>query len=237
MCCVLTRTILQVKISNLMRVLGAEATADPTAIEQEVRRQMEDRMQVQQWSMLVNALGQCAFGQCWLMPNMRRHACMLHFCIAQLVNCHAAHPWLCCLHACDGQHVWSTPPQAHADRNLANKLTPAERREKKIRKMFDKDETGAKHVAVYRVDDLSHPQNRFKVRIVHQKLGDTCAAGRGCRWLCVPAIPVVSSYPTGRWMSTRRRTAFLVCASSRLQWRWWWWRAAPSRTSVMKSSC
>lgn len=47
---------------------------------------------------------------------------------------------------------------------MARMLTPAERREKKIRKMFDKDATGAKHVAVYRVDDLSHPQNRFKVR-------------------------------------------------------------------------
>ena len=29
-----------------MRVLGTEATADPTAIEQEVRRQMEERQQV-----------------------------------------------------------------------------------------------------------------------------------------------------------------------------------------------
>ena len=56
------------------------------------------------------------------------------------------------------------PSQAHEDHNMARMLTPAERREKKIRKMFDKDATGAKHVAVYRVDDLSHPQNRFKVR-------------------------------------------------------------------------
>lgn len=38
--------VFQVKISNLMRVLGTEATADPTAIEQEVRRQMEERQQV-----------------------------------------------------------------------------------------------------------------------------------------------------------------------------------------------
>ena len=40
-CCVL-----QVKISNLMRVLGEEATMDPTAIEQQVRQQMEERSQV-----------------------------------------------------------------------------------------------------------------------------------------------------------------------------------------------
>ena len=33
----------KVKISNLMRVLGAEAAADPTAIEAEVRRQMAER--------------------------------------------------------------------------------------------------------------------------------------------------------------------------------------------------
>jgi U4/U6 small nuclear ribonucleoprotein PRP3 len=36
----------QVKISNLMRVLGEEATMDPTAIEQQVRQQMEERSQV-----------------------------------------------------------------------------------------------------------------------------------------------------------------------------------------------
>jgi U4/U6 small nuclear ribonucleoprotein PRP3 len=34
----------KVKISNLMRVLGAEATADPTQIEQEVRKQMAERV-------------------------------------------------------------------------------------------------------------------------------------------------------------------------------------------------
>lgn len=35
----------KVKISNLMRVLGAESAADPTAIEKEVRRQMAERQQ------------------------------------------------------------------------------------------------------------------------------------------------------------------------------------------------
>jgi U4/U6 small nuclear ribonucleoprotein PRP3 len=34
-----------VKLSNLMRVLTTEATMDPTRIEQEVRRQMDDRRQ------------------------------------------------------------------------------------------------------------------------------------------------------------------------------------------------
>ena len=36
----------KVKISNLMRVLGAEAVADPTAVEAQVREQMEERQQV-----------------------------------------------------------------------------------------------------------------------------------------------------------------------------------------------
>lgn len=36
----------KVKISNLMRVLGEEATADPTAIEKEVQSQMDERQQV-----------------------------------------------------------------------------------------------------------------------------------------------------------------------------------------------
>ena len=36
----------KVKMSNLMRVLGAEAVADPTAVEAQVREQMEERQQV-----------------------------------------------------------------------------------------------------------------------------------------------------------------------------------------------
>lgn len=36
----------KVKLSNMMRVLGSEATADPTAVEAQVRQQMEDRAQV-----------------------------------------------------------------------------------------------------------------------------------------------------------------------------------------------
>ena len=36
----------KVKLSNMMRVLGSEATADPTAVEAQVRQQMQDRAQV-----------------------------------------------------------------------------------------------------------------------------------------------------------------------------------------------
>lgn len=61
----------KIKISNMMRVLAERAAADPTAIEKEVRKQMEER---------------------------------------QL---------------------------AHEDRNLARKLTPAEKKDKKMKKLFD----------------------------------------------------------------------------------------------------
>jgi U4/U6 small nuclear ribonucleoprotein PRP3 len=97
----------KVKISNLMRVLGAEATADPTAIEAEVRRQMAERA------------------------------------------------------------------AAHEDRNLARQLTPAERREKKLKKLLDVHPAASggggagevTHVAVYKIGDLSLPQLRFKVEV------------------------------------------------------------------------
>ena len=53
---------------------------------------------------------------------------------------------------------------AHRDRNLANRLTPAERRAKKLRKVMGAPAPeGACHVAVFRVGDLSSPALRFKV--------------------------------------------------------------------------
>lgn len=88
----------KVKISNLMRVLGAEATADPTAIEVEVRKQMAERA------------------------------------------------------------------MAHEDRNLARMLTPAERREKKLKKLIG-EEGVETHVALYKLGDLSNAQLRFKVDV------------------------------------------------------------------------
>lgn len=59
--------------------------------------------------------------------------------------------------------------QAHVDRNIARKLTPAERREKKERKLFDDPNTVETIVSVYKVNDLSHPANRFKVDINAQE--------------------------------------------------------------------
>ncbi|GBF89299.1 hypothetical protein Rsub_02176 [Raphidocelis subcapitata] len=88
----------KVKISNLMRVMGAESAADPTAVEAEVRKQMAERQ------------------------------------------------------------------AAHDDRNVARMLTPAERRDKKARRLFD--ESGIEALtAVYRVEDLSNGQHRFKVDV------------------------------------------------------------------------
>mmetsp|Transcript_11968 Transcript_11968/g.16228 ORF Transcript_11968/g.16228 Transcript_11968/m.16228 type:complete len:642 (+) Transcript_11968:147-2072(+) len=93
----------KVKISNLMRVMGMEATQDPTAIEKEVRAQMEERQ------------------------------------------------------------------AAHDDRNLARKLTVSERREKKLRKMFE-DVTNPETVtAIYKVKDLSNKQLQWKVDVNAQE--------------------------------------------------------------------
>ncbi|EPS66353.1 hypothetical protein M569_08424, partial [Genlisea aurea] len=58
--------------------------------------------------------------------------------------------------------------QAHIDRNIARKLTPGERRDKKARRLFD-GRTAETVVSVYRVNDLSHPQSRFKVDVNAQE--------------------------------------------------------------------
>ena len=105
----------KVRLSNLMRVLGAESAADPTAVEQEVRRQMAERL------------------------------------------------------------------QSHADHNEAMKLTPAERREKKLKKMFNPSEGGEVHVAVYRVGNLVNRRNQYKVRTNanQNELTGRCFSGPG----------------------------------------------------------
>ncbi|KGN50493.1 protein RDM16 isoform X1 [Cucumis sativus] len=89
----------KVKMSNLMKVLGSEATQDPTKLEKEIRAAAAER------------------------------------------------------------------EQAHIDRNIARKLTPAERREKKERKLFDDSNSLETFVSVYKINDLSHPQARFKVDV------------------------------------------------------------------------
>ncbi|RAL37012.1 hypothetical protein DM860_003934 [Cuscuta australis] len=94
----------KVKMSNLMKVLGSEATQDPTKLEMEIRSAAAER------------------------------------------------------------------EQAHIDRNIARKLTPDERREKKERKLFDDPNSSLETlVSVYKVNDLSHPQTRFKVDVNAQE--------------------------------------------------------------------
>ncbi|EAZ08282.1 hypothetical protein OsI_30534 [Oryza sativa Indica Group] len=100
----------KVKMSNLMKVLGAEATQDPTRMELEIRTAAAER------------------------------------------------------------------EQAHVDRNIARKLTPSERREKKERKLFEDPNTLETIVCVYRMRDLSHPQTRFKVDVNAQENRLTGAA-------------------------------------------------------------
>ncbi|KAI3982402.1 hypothetical protein MKX01_041240 [Papaver californicum] len=93
----------KVKMSNLMKVLGSEATQDPTRLEMEIRSAAAER------------------------------------------------------------------EQAHVDRNIARKLTPAERREKKEKKLFDDPNTLETIVSVYKINDLSHRQTRFKVDVNAQE--------------------------------------------------------------------
>ncbi|KAF0903062.1 hypothetical protein E2562_024046 [Oryza meyeriana var. granulata] len=100
----------KVKMSNLMKVLGAEATQDPTRMEMEIQTAAAER------------------------------------------------------------------EQAHVDRNIARKLTPSERREKKERRLFDDPNTLETIVCVYRIKDLSHPQTRFKVDVNAQENRLTGAA-------------------------------------------------------------
>ncbi|CAL9770671.1 unnamed protein product [Musa acuminata subsp. burmannicoides] len=59
--------------------------------------------------------------------------------------------------------------QAHVDRNIARKLTPAERREKKEKKLFEDPNSLETVVSVYKIKDLSHPQTRFKVDVNAQE--------------------------------------------------------------------
>uniref|UniRef100_A0A1J3JCN3 U4/U6 small nuclear ribonucleoprotein Prp3 n=1 Tax=Noccaea caerulescens TaxID=107243 RepID=A0A1J3JCN3_NOCCA len=89
----------KVKMSNLMKVLGSEATQDPTKLEKEIRTAAAER------------------------------------------------------------------EQAHTDRNAARKLTPAEKREKKERKLFDDPTSVETIVSVYKINKLSHPKTRFKVEM------------------------------------------------------------------------
>jgi U4/U6 small nuclear ribonucleoprotein PRP3 len=60
--------------------------------------------------------------------------------------------------------------EAHEDRNLARALTPAERKEKKLRKMFeDSGGSGETHVRVYRIESLRNPKHKFRVDINAQE--------------------------------------------------------------------
>ncbi|TKY71093.1 U4/U6 small nuclear ribonucleoprotein Prp3 [Spatholobus suberectus] len=103
----------KVKISNLMKVLGSEATQDPTRLEKEIHTAAAER------------------------------------------------------------------EQAHIDRNIARKLTPAELREKKERKLFDDPNTLETIVSLYRINDLSHPKARFRVDVNAQENRLT-----GCAVIC-----------------------------------------------------
>ena len=52
--------------------------------------------------------------------------------------------------------------RVHETTNAQRKLSTAEKRQKKIRKIKE-DTTEEVHVAIYRVKDLSHPAKKYKV--------------------------------------------------------------------------
>ncbi|KAH6762647.1 Pre-mRNA-splicing factor 3 [Perilla frutescens var. hirtella] len=115
----------KVKMSNIMKVLGSQATQDPTRLEMEIRSAAAER------------------------------------------------------------------EQAHIDRNIARKLTPAERREKKERKLFDDPNTLDTSVAIYKINDLSHPQARFKVDVNAQqnRLSGCAIISEGLSVVVVEGVP------------------------------------------------
>ncbi|KAF3667134.1 hypothetical protein FXO38_08763 [Capsicum annuum] len=60
--------------------------------------------------------------------------------------------------------------QAHIDKNIVRKLNPEEHREKKERKLFDDPNIAPETiVSVYKMNDLSHPQTRFKFNVNSQE--------------------------------------------------------------------
>ena len=92
------------KLSNFMKILGDQAVADPSKVEQRVMQQIRQR------------------------------------------------------------------EITHEMRNLAAKLTPAQRREKKAKKALESAATARRiDVAAFRVKDLSNPRHRFKVDMNAQK--------------------------------------------------------------------
>lgn len=70
----------------------------------------------------------------------------------------------------------------HEMRNLAKKLTPAEKKEKKRRKLQE-DTSRQVHVAIFRVKDFTDPKHRFKVDVNIQQLNLT---GTGSKPLSSP---------------------------------------------------
>ncbi len=88
--------------------------------------------------------------------------------------------------------------QAHEDRNLARKLTPAEKKEKKMKKLVGEASEGeAPIVTLFRVRDLSHKQLQFKVK-VNAEVSRQCS-GASCAQAAVfqfTLLPQQCSAPT-----------------------------------------
>lgn len=77
--------------------------------------------------------------------------------------------------------------QAHGDRNLARKLTPKEKKEKKHKKLVGEAREGdAPVVSVYVISKLTNPSHHFKVRVnaeVRENVINLAASITCCRSL------------------------------------------------------
>lgn len=88
--------------------------------------------------------------------------------------------------------------QAHLDRNLARMLTPAERKEKKMRKLIGGDAAGEVHMHVYRIEDMSNTKNKFKVDINAQENHLAGTYYTRCVWLRLENVHVAVSLTNSR---------------------------------------
>ena len=117
----------KVKVSNLMRVLTAEATADPTAVEQEARSSLV--------YYLCTVCVPCVYVYC---PVLCISSCAhLTWHHARFIRGFLTAQSVAFLDACaQVRKQMAERADAHEDRNLSRMLTPAEKKEKKARKLF-----------------------------------------------------------------------------------------------------
>lgn len=198
----------KVKVSNLMRVLTDQAAADPTAIEMEAR-------------VVTFSASPFPFGHRTAAVHTSHRRCLRQQSLSVRRASDAGLLFsLACVPPCvQVRKQMAERADAHMDRNLARKLTPAEKAEKKARKPLGTprprlrsvssflmgcsladcetlttghlmlmsflsqerklfaDTTGEVETicCVYRVEKMTHPQNKYKVCALRFRFERVCA--------------------------------------------------------------